>query len=193
MFLFHRLRGTVLHRCSVYSVLYSAERICLWSHCSMEANLCKENGNRILPFRNIYFWQGCCFFIPLLAEEILQSFLEGEWLCGSAPLEKVIACLYFFLSKDSSFLAISFREFWCCQELLPSMCGVLILTPCFYKFINFLKKIPFEVTRIFKKAGFCKYWLFTWLKKILFTISKCQFFNTHWVWNNGLQVGNVLK
>lgn len=31
-----------------------------------------------LAFRNINFWPGHCFFIPLLAEETLQNFLEGE-------------------------------------------------------------------------------------------------------------------
>lgn len=66
MFLFPRLRGTVLHLCRVYNVLYSAVRICLWSQTyGWKPNLCKENRNSILPFRNIYYWQGHCFFIPL--------------------------------------------------------------------------------------------------------------------------------
>lgn len=173
--------GGQRYACAVYKMLYSAVRICLWSHCSMGANLCKENGNSILPFRNINFWQGHCFFIPLLAEETLQNFLEGKWLCGSAPLEKVITYLYFFLSKGSQPSPSEYSDV-AKNCFYSTMCGVLKLTSCFCKWLLliFWKELLLKWTESFKRQDFVGTgFLCGW--KSLFAISECQSFNTHCV------------
>lgn len=55
-----------------------AGSVYFWKHCTMEANLCKENSNSISPFMNIWFLWSCCFFMPLGAEETLQGVLEWQ-------------------------------------------------------------------------------------------------------------------